>query len=379
MRLVVLASRIPFPLDKGDKLRLFHQLSFLSKHHEICLICLSEDNTNSVPEELNSITSEIHFIPIPKWRIYLNLILAIFNQTPFQVAYFKQRNAKKKISEIIKKFKPNHIYCQLIRTAYYALDQIEISKSIDYMDALSKAAERRSETSRFLKKIFWTEEAIRVKKYEAKCFLHFQNHFVISDQDKSYLNFASPSPIIVIPNGVHLTTEQMKDKICDVLFVGNMSYPPNIIAAELLAKIAQQSSNTLFHIAGVNPNTRLLKLEQSNFKIVGGVPNVFEYYAQAKIFVAPMTIGAGMQNKILEAMASSLPVITTSLAANAFQNLDESAVIIEDDFNKYPEIIQSYLIDEELRKGHGKKNLEYVSKLYSWNQVNEILNLNLKP
>jgi glycosyltransferase involved in cell wall biosynthesis len=86
-----------------------------------------------------------------------------------------------------------------------------------------------------------------------------------------------------------------------------------------------------------------------------------------------MTLGAGMQNKILEAMAAKLPVITTSLAAKAFQNVDESAMVIEDDLAKYPAIIETYLSSDSKRFNDGSLNLNYVKKFYDWDKVNDIL------
>ncbi|MFM7618609.1 MAG: glycosyltransferase [Bacteroidota bacterium] len=376
MKLVVIASRVPFPLDKGDKLRLFHQLESLNKHFEICLICLTDQKISDLPQQLIEITNEIHVIQLSKWRILSNLFWNFFTQTPFQVAYFFQKQAKRKIDDIIKNFQPQHIYCQLIRTAPYAIDLYNIHKSIDFMDALSKAAERRFNTSRGISKLFWKEEWIRTKNYESKCHLYFQNHFIISKNDLSFLNVPSQPETIILPNGApkNALDSVGVTKNIDILFVGNMSYPPNQKAAEHLHQIHLQLPPEIsFQIAGVNPSVKLLKFSSSNFKVSGFIQNIDQCYVSAKIFVAPMTIGAGMQNKILEAMAARLPVITTSLAANAFQNVDASAIIVEDDLSKYPAIIKDYLSSDSKRLNHGTMNLNYVKKFYEWDMVNDIL------
>lgn len=376
MKLVVIASRIPFPLDKGDKLRLFHQLESLNKHFEICLICLTDQKNAALPQSLIDITKEIHVIQLSKWRMLLNLTWAVFTQTPFQVAYFFQRQAKQRVDKIIYRFQPQHIYCQLIRTAPYAVDLFNIHKSIDFMDALSKAAERRYNTSHGISKLFWKEEWMRTKNYELKCHLYFQNHFIISKNDLSFLNFPPQPETIVLPNGAPQNDLASVEatKSTDVLFVGNMSYPPNQKAAEHLYEIhLQLPPNITFQIAGVNPSVKLLKYSTHNFNVSGFVSNINQCYVSAKLFVAPMTIGAGMQNKILEAMAAKLPVITTSLAARAFQNVEESAMIIEDDLSKYPEIIKNYLSLDSKRMHDGTMNLHYVKKFYDWDIVNDIL------
>ncbi|MFN4886605.1 MAG: glycosyltransferase [Bacteroidota bacterium] len=376
MKLVVIASRIPFPLDKGDKLRLFHQLESLNKHFEICLICLTDQKATELPQSLVEITKEIHVIQLSKWRMLFNLAGTVFTQTPFQVAYFFQRKAKQRVDKIINQFQPQHIFCQLIRTAPYSIDLFNIHKSIDFMDALSKAAERRFNTSRGISKLFWREEWMRTKNYELKCHLYFQNHFIISKNDLSFINFPPSPETIVLPNGAPENELALSEsaKNTDVLFVGNMSYPPNQKAAEHLYEIhLQLSSDISFQIAGVNPSVKLLKYSSHSFNVTGFVSNINQCYVSAKIFVAPMTIGAGMQNKILEAMAARLPVITTSLAAKAFQNIEESAMIIEDDLAKYPAIIKDYLSSESKRINDGSMNLNYVKKFYDWDTVNDIL------
>jgi len=376
MKLAVITSRIPYPLDKGDKLRLYHQLKSLNRHFEICLICFSDSKQEEIPQALREITNEVHIIQLPKWRILLNVFLALFSNTPFQVAYFFQRQAKQKVDEIIKQFQPQHLYCQLIRTAPYVSEYYQIHKSIDFMDALSKAAERRYKTSRGLYKWFWKEEWSRTKNYETKCHLYFQNHFIISENDLSFLSLPPNPKTIILPNGASQNTHVSENvsKNIDVLFVGNMSYPPNQRAAEDLHRIhSQLPSEITFQIAGVNPSKDLVGFSTSSFKVSGYIPDIELCYTQAKVFVAPMTIGAGMQNKILEAMSAKLPVITTSLAAKAFQNVSESAIVIEDDLSKYPKLIQHYVSNAEKSNRDGELNLNYVRKFYNWDNVNEIL------
>ena len=155
MKIVVLTSRIPYPLEKGDKLRIFHQIKHLSESHEICLICLNENSQSIDTSVLREMVSEFHVVPISKWKIPFRLIFALFHNLPFQVEYFLDRKNKKKIEAIIQDFNPNHIYCQLIRTAEYVKDLFQFDKTIDYMDAFSAAAMRRAKTEKGLNKIFW--------------------------------------------------------------------------------------------------------------------------------------------------------------------------------------------------------------------------------
>ena len=120
MKIFVIASRIPFPLEKGDKLRIYHQVKELSKKHEVFLCCLYDGKIHpKASEEINKICSQHSFVKLSKWKIAFKLLFTLFSTKPFQVSYFYQRKAQIIIDKLIDQFKPDHIYAQLIRTSEY--------------------------------------------------------------------------------------------------------------------------------------------------------------------------------------------------------------------------------------------------------------------
>jgi glycosyltransferase involved in cell wall biosynthesis len=102
--------------------------------------------------------------------------------------------------------------------------------------------------------------------------------------------------------------------------------------------------------------------------------DIREAYCESRVFVAPMFIDAGMQNKILEAMSSELPVITTTLAAEAFKEKNLSKVLEANSSFEFAKAIQYYLLNEGAQVSDGKKNRIYVEEKYSW----KISNLKLE-
>ena len=150
MKLFVLLSRFPYPLEKGDKLRAFHQIKELSKQHEIVLCALSDQKVaQSSIDKLQEYCKAIHIIKLPKWKIYWNLFWQLlFTDKSLQVVYFYNKSAQKKINRIITEYQPDHIYGQLIRVAEY-IKNIPIPKTLDYMDALARGMERRIAQSPF--------------------------------------------------------------------------------------------------------------------------------------------------------------------------------------------------------------------------------------
>lgn len=380
MKIVVLTSRIPYPLEKGDKLRIFHQIRHLSTKHEICLVCLNENAEEIDTSVLKEMVSELHILKLSKWKIPFRMFFALFHKLPFQVTYFLEWKNKKKIETVIQNFQSEHIYCQLIRTSEYVKDLFQFDKSIDYMDAFSAAALRRAKTEKGFQKLFWKIENERVKKYERSIFDYFNHHSIISEQDRNLLAIPSNKNISIVPNGVDTAyfKNLNQNKKHDLVFAGNMNYPPNIAAAiflveEILPKLISQFPKITLLIAGANPSTEVQKLACENVTVSGWMNDIREAYCQSRVFVAPMFIGAGMQNKILEAMSSELPVITTTLAAEAFKENDLSNVIEANSSFEFAKAIQYYLLNEGAQVSDGKKNRIYVEEKYSWKISNKKL------
>ena len=237
MKLLVILSRVPYPLDKGDKLRAFNQIKQLSKKHQIILLALNDKKLDEKAlDELKKYCIAISIIKFSKITIFFNLVRAFFNGKPLQVGYFYFDKAQKKVNMLIAKHKPDHIYCQLIRTAEYAKPFPNIPKTLDYMDVFSKGMERRKSTEPFYLKPFFAIEHKRLLKYEHDVFQYFNNKTIISEQDKNLIQHSQKQEINVVPNGVD--TNYFKaipfEKEFELLFNGNMNYPPNVESAEYL-------------------------------------------------------------------------------------------------------------------------------------------------
>jgi glycosyltransferase involved in cell wall biosynthesis len=157
-----------------------------------------------------------------------------------------------------------------------------------------------------------------------------------------------------------------------------MNYPPNIAAAiflvkEILPKLMVQFPNISLLIAGANPSSEVQHLASDHVTVSGWMNDIREAYCESRVFVAPMFIGAGMQNKILEAMSSELPVITTTLAAEAFNEKNISKIIEANSSFEFAKAIQYYLLNETAQTEDGKKNRIYVEEKYSWKISNQKL------
>lgn len=381
MKIFLILSRVPYPLEKGDKLRAFNQIKELSKHNQVILFALNDiELDKNAYGELKKYCTDITILKLTKITIILNLLRTLFDGKPFQVGYFYSRKAQKKIDALIKQHQPDHIYCQLIRTAEYAKPYRSIPRTLDFMDVFSKGMERRKSTSAFYMKPILGIEYNRLIQYENKIFDFFNHKTIISDQDKSLIPHPRKEEIVVVPNGVD--TGYFKPmgikKEFELLFNGNMNYPPNVesvqyLVNKILPLVWKELPNVRLLISGANPNHKVMELKSDRVVISGWMNDIRENFAKSKILVAPMQISIGLQNKLLEAMAMKLPCVTSTLANNALGAKPGEQILVADEPEQYAQCIISMLSDEAMLNRIAENGYQYVIDNFNWQHTTQLL------
>lgn len=386
MKLFVLLSRVPYPLEKGDKLRAYHQIKILAQKHEVHLCCLTDKEIDhSAKEHLQGIVHELHIFKLNKLLIGARLLRATISEKPFQVHYFYQNWIQRKINGLLNRVQPDHIYCQLIRCAEYVKHYHQCNKTIDYMDALSAGHRRRIKISKGIHKQLLIEETKRLTTYENRIFNYFENHTIISTQDRDLIYHEKKDKIIIVPNGVDgaFFKPTSTSKKYELLFTGNMNYPPNVdgviyLVKNVLPLLEQNGKRPSLLIAGANPAKDVLELDnKGNIKVSGWVEDIRDAYNESAVFVAPMQIGSGLQNKLLEAMSMALPCVTTPLAANAFSKEQRDVLFIGDSPEALASQISNLLESPELRADAGEKGRNLILQSFGWESTVEKLDLTL--
>lgn len=376
MKIVVLLSRFPYPLEKGDKLRAYHQIKELAKRHEIILCSLTDTKIEQTwINELESFCTELHIFKLKKPLIYWNTLKQLFTSKPYQTGYFYQHSIQQKIGRIIKATQPDHIYCQLIRTTEYVKNIHEIPKTLDYMDALSKGMYRRAEITKGIKKKLFLIEGRRLAEYENRIFDYFNHHTIISKQDKALINHPQKDQITVVENGIapeFSTYEKPVERNFDIVFTGNMNYPPNVECAEYIINkiypiLIKSRPEIRILLSGASPHQRISDLAIKDKIVVSGwVEDIRDSYAKGKLFLAPLFIGTGLQNKLLEAMAMCLPIITTPLANNALEAIHNESAIIANTAQEFADAVILLLEDEDLQKRIAENGRAFVNSKFDW-------------
>lgn len=383
MKLLVVLSRVPFPLDKGDKLRAYHQIKELSKEHEIYLVALNDKAMSpEAMQELQPFCKRISVFPIRSYSLIFNLFMALVKGLPFQLGYFFRYSIRKEIRALINEVQPDHIYGQLVRVAEYIKDT-NIPKTLDFQDALSMGMKRRADKSKFIKKFVFQSEYQRLKRYELKVLNTFDHCTIISHPDRLLLQNQSEIPIHVITNGVDFDffKPMAKDKIYDLVFTGNMSYPPNVKSARYLVKeilplVLKEIPDVKLMIAGASPHDQVKALAGEHVFVSGWMDDIRDAYAQSQVFIAPMQIGTGLQNKLLEAMAMKVPSITSELANNALNAKEYEEVLVGSTPQEYADHVLKLLSDDIYSKKMSEQAYTFVKANFSWsNSSNQLSKL----
>ena len=380
MKIFVLLPRIPYPLEKGDKLRAFNQIKQLSKHNEIVLCALNDDSKVSEQDAFHALQpycQSINFIKITKPQIALGLVRAFLKGWPMQCGYFFNRKAARKIDALIAKHKPDMLFGQLLRVAEYIRHK-KLTKALDYQDIFSFGMKRRADVASPITRPIYNMEYRRLKRYEAAIFNDFDVKTIISEPDRALFPHEKRDKILIIPNGVDhdYFKPQEHEKLYDLVFTGNMSYPPNVNAVEYLANeimpiVWKTLPEAKLYIAGATPDPKVKKAASDKIFVSGWLDDIRDAYAQSRVFIAPMRIGTGLQNKLLEAMSMRLPAITSPLANASLGAKPDEEILIGSNAEEMAQNIIILLTDKERAERIAQAGFEFTNRVYDWEKATE--------
>lgn len=389
MKLLFVTPRFPYPLLRGDQVVSYHRLRTLAQRHEITLLTFYQH-----PSELKNIDyiseycQTIHTVQLTKLQSIINVAKGIFNfQLPLQVAYYNSNYFTYKINSILSNNNFDLIHVFLLRVAPY-FKNISTPKIIELIDSMQLNLERRVALESFPQRGIFKEELRRIIQYEQNLHNLFDHLVVVSEKDRKLI----PSERVkVIPNGIDtelFSLQQQPPLKPTLIFSGNMSYAPNIHAVKWFVKtclpiIQQTIPNVSLLIAGINPSREVCSLEQTaGVTVTGFVKSMPKTLKQANVAIAPMQSGSGIQNKILEAMASGLPVVTTTLGLGSLKAKPGREILLADSPEQFAQMTITLLQNAELAREIRQKARDFVVEKHSWevaaSQIEELYNQILK-
>ena len=328
MHILYICHRLPYPPNKGEKIRAFYQLRYLATRHTIHLACLVDEAEDlQYVGALQQYCASIDMVYRPKIAAKLLALRALCTDQPLSVASFYSSALARKIRQRLAVEQIDRIVVFSSAMTVYVQQISGIPKIMDLVDADSEKWRLFADYHPFILSWVYRLEARRLARHEVEVARTFDHTIFVTDREAHMLQkHVSDRPISIIPNGVDLeyftpsTDRRPVTEPPALVFSGMMDYFPNVDAMdyfcrEIFPGVREAVPEARLYIVGRNPNPQIGQLSrQPNVIVTGAVPDVRPYLARARVAVAPLRIARGVQNKILEAMAMGLPVVGTPAA-----------------------------------------------------------------
>jgi len=325
MRILYVAARFPWPPDRGDRLTAHALLRVLAREHTITLLSYVDGGEPpGAIAELEALGICVETVRLSRTRSWAQAWLALPSNEPSQVAFYRSRAMREKAQRLIERDRPDALYVQLFRMAP-AVEGIEHPATVLFLgDSIAMNLGRALQYESWWRRPGIAWERHRVASYEVEAAKRFREAWVVSAVDRDDLVSRGATNTRLVPHGVDEALFAIRPARAPeprLMFLGNLSVPHNADAAmfaarEVLPLVRQQQPRaTLWLVgAGAGPAIRALG-SLPGVKVTGAVPDLGPIFAASHVMLAPLRFSTGIQNKVLEAMAAGLPVVTTPAAA----------------------------------------------------------------
>lgn len=365
-----------------------------SMGHEVVVFTLgSGDRDLADVESLRKRGIEVYYQVMPVWRSLLNSLIALPSRQPLQTVYSWHPGMARQLVELLDTREPQKefdvVHVEHLRGSRYGVFLKtrfpELPLVWDSVDSISHLFRQASSQSRSLfGKLITRLELSRTERAEGNLPCLFDHVLITSETDKHAIlglvpNGKSPAPISVLPNGVDLEYFQPNPSIRrepdTIVFSGKMSYHANVsmvkyLVTEVMPKIWKRRPRTRLTVVGKDPPVEIKALaENSLITITGTVDDIRPFLWKSTIAVTPLIYGAGIQNKILEAMATGTPVVTTSKALSSLDAKPESDLLVGDTADGFSSEVLQLLENPVLQRSVGEGGLNYVRRHHNWNAI----------
>jgi len=385
VKILYLCHRIPYPPNKGDKIRAFYQLRAMAMRHEVDLFTLADDRADLDHQaELERICRRVVVRPLNPLVARIRALPTLLTRSPLTVPYFYSAELERAVQAALQQRRYDRIFVYCSAMGQYIKGVGQIPTIMDFVDVDSDKWSQYSTSSRFPFSAIYRREASALRRYEGKVAQRSACVVVTTEREARLARQIAGCPVHVIPNGVD-TTYFAPPKVWPasgapvITFVGDMGYFPNQEAVESFANrvlplVREAVPEARFWIVGRNPSRKVQKLGKlPGVSVTGFVPDIRTYLAQSQVIVAPFSIAAGIQNKILEALSFGLPVVATSRAAQGLAPEVAQVVETADDPDSLADKVAALLRDPDRARGLGSKGRRCVDSAYNWERSSAYL------
>ena len=379
MKILLVSPSTP---NRFHRIRLQHILDALSDEHEITGVFLQCAKT---PFESPSSKKDYVFVK-PKIVCLLDCLFQLPLPWPLEVSYTSYPPLKRLVSQLA----PSHdiILVKRVRAAQFISHRVSTPVILDATDAMSLYYKKAAQSMGFWKNPLFVEEWLKYLVYEKRLGSRFTHWVVSSPTDASHLEHILPAKasVTVIPNVVDTTYYQSYKKPIlpkRILFSGLLDKYVNKSAIDfflsfIYPSIRKEYPDVFVDIVGPNPSSRLFSLHDSHITVTGIVSDIRDYISQSSVVIAPITVGTGTRNKILQAWSHERSVVSTTIGAQGLGAEHGKHLFLADDPKLFASFVVELLKDDPLAQKIARQGHSFVEQHFSLSVMREKYNMLLK-
>ena len=389
--LLYLVHRLPYPPNKGDKVRSYHLLKHLRRQHRVFLGTFVDDPADEAyVDTVRAICPDMHVAQLNPRIAKLRSLSGLLTNQALGLRYYKNAGLQAWVNQTLaaNKIDATIIFSSVM--AQYVADSPGGTLPpmlVDFVDVDSAKWTQYAESHKWPLSWLYRREGERLLAYERTVAVRAQRSFFVTENETAMFRKMAPESadrVEVVNNGVD-ADYFFPDPACSspfassgnhpeqipLVFTGAMDYWPNIdavtwFAQYILPTLRQAWAQLRFYIVGRSPSPAVLALASSAIVVTGTVPDVRPFLQHAAVVVAPLRVARGIQNKVLEAMAMARPVVASKCCADAIDARQGQELISASDAADFIREIDRLLKAPLQAATVGKSGRERVVRNYSW-------------
>lgn len=395
-RVLYLVHRMPYPPDKGDKVRSYHLLRHLARQHEVYLGTFVDDPQDFAHlPMLRRWCAEVHAQPLNPRMARVRSLSGLLRGEALTLAYYRSAHMMRWVREVVQRVRPDVSVVFSSSMAPYALEAASATPLIlDFVDMDSAKWSEYAQRHRQPLAWVYAREGRLLGGYERQVARLAQHAYFVAEQECGLFLQQAPDcapRVRAVGNGVdadHFSPGlDLPNPFADgeraVVFTGAMDYWPNVdavvwFAQEILPHLVQRFPAVRFHIVGRGPTEAVRALQGERVRVTGTVPDVRPYLRHAAAVVAPMRLARGIQNKVLEGMAMGAAVVAARSCVQALELHPQDGVVAADSVDDYVQTVLRWLKEPDLAQGSGRQARQCVERRFSWESHLGALDLDLQ-
>lgn len=381
--LLFLAHRIPYPPNKGDKIRSYHFLKYLAEHYRLFLGTFIDDpHDRQYTAQVDALCAGTCYQDLNPLLAKAKSLQGLLTGQALTVPYYQDKLLHGWVKDTVAKHNIKKVLVFSGAMAQFIEPWDKLDCVVDFVDVDSDKWRQYAEKKHGLARWVYAREARYLLAYEQSIARKAKASLFVSEQEAMLfrqLADVEADKISYVNNGVDTDYFSPAYEFAPpfqadgqvVVFTGAMDYWANVdavvwFAGQVMPLLTQQHPQAKFYIVGGKPTKEVQQLADNPHVIVtGSVPDVRPYLAHARLAVAPLRIARGIQNKVLEAMAMAKHVVATSAAMEGIAYDASLAVSVSDDAADIARLIGGLLTQDRLP---AEQSRAFIQAQFSWQE-----------